>query len=88
MGDEAERRIEGIEPTHRAVSHHLGDHRGGGDGRALLVSVDDRPMRRGRRAEPEAVDEAYVGSRADRSQRRRKRPQVGTVEPGAVDLAG
>ena len=75
---EAVVRVERVEPAHVAVARHLRDDRRGRDRGALRVAVDDRAVRRRRRAEPEAVDEADLRGRrsaasAARSPRRFER---------------
>ena len=79
--------IDGVGRAHVAVARHLRDDRRRGDRGALRVAVDDRAMRRGRRAEPEAVDERDVGGLA-RPQRLAQSAQVGLVQPVAVDHPG
>ena len=63
-----------VHPPHSAVADHLGDDRSRGDRRALLVTVDDRPMLRSGGTEAEPVDEADLG-------RWRKRVQMRSAAP-------
>ena len=55
------------QPGHRAVAHHLGDDRGGGDGQAACVAADHAAHRAGQRRGDVAVHQRQVrraGSRA------------------------
>ncbi len=85
--DEAVPRVESVEATHDPISHDLGHDRGGRNRRASSVPVHDRLVRRCRRPESKAVDEAGIRGgmevREDSAQSR----EVRAVQPRSVDLA-
>src|SRR3954471_14648784 len=85
---EAPARMQAVGAVHEAVARDLGDDRGGGDGRALGVSVDDRAQRPLELlAEREAVAEALHAGPGDAAQRVAQRREVRLVQPEAVDAA-
>ena len=83
--DESVVRVERVETTHDAVAHDLRHDRRGGDRRAPCVAVDDGAVRRRRRPEPEAVDEAGVGGRMQVGEHGPQASEVRAVQAVAVD---
>ena len=80
-------RIQGVKSAHHAVAHHLRDDRRRGDRGTARVAVHEGAVRRGRRPEPEAVDEASICGRV---QIREHGPQAGeirAVEAVPIDRA-
>ena len=73
-------REERVEAAHQPVAGDLRDDRRGRDRRALLVAVDDGGVRRRRRPEAEAVDEARLGRRRQRREHDAQAGEVAAVE--------
>src|SRR5205085_10513660 len=87
-GGEAVTRVEGVEPPHDPIARHLRHDRGGGDGCALRVAVDDVAVRRGQRTEPKAVDEALVRAWREIVEHVPQAGEVRAVEAVAIDVTG
>jgi len=84
--DEPVARVESVQAPHHAVSHHLRHDRGGRDRSAAGVAVDDGPVRRRRRTEPEPVDKADVCGRMEIPENCTQSREIRAVETGPVDL--
>ncbi len=84
--DEPVARVESVEAAHHSIPDDLRHDRGGGDGGASSVALDERAMRRCGWPETEAVDEACVCRRMKIGEHCSKRSQIRAMKTGAVDL--
>ena len=80
-------RVERIEPTHDAVTHHLRDDGRGRDRGAARVAVHERPVRRRGAPEPEPVHETRLGRRMQVGEDGPQAREIRAMEPGAVDIS-
>ncbi len=86
VAGEAVAGVNAVEGDHDPVAHHLGDHRGGGDGEGTGVALDQGLLRHAERHRHVAVDQQEIGGNVQPADRPLHAAQGGLQDVDPVDL--